>query len=135
MNKKSRTASSLLPRSEKCARRSPKLAERAAALKVGHGADDATDVGPVISPRARARAEELIAAGVEDGAEVLLDGRGVEVDGYPDGNFVGPTVRVGCSITASSTDLQTCTDSSSLDVIAIAIDGGPQTTVVGALRR
>jgi len=68
----------------------PELAERAAKLRVGSGFDDATDVGPVISPRARA--EELIAAAAEDGAEVVLDGRGVAVPGFENGNFVGPTV-------------------------------------------
>ena len=70
----------------------PELAERARALRVGSGFDDATDVGPVISPRARARAEALIAAAAEDGATLVLDGRGVVVRGYEAGNFVGPTV-------------------------------------------
>jgi malonate-semialdehyde dehydrogenase (acetylating)/methylmalonate-semialdehyde dehydrogenase len=52
-------------------------------------------VGPVISPRAKARIEALIASGVAEGAELLLDGRGVQVAGYPQGNFVGPTVLAG----------------------------------------
>ena len=70
----------------------PELAERARALTVGSGFDEATDVGPVTPARARARAEALIAAAAEDGATLVLDGRGVVVRGYEAGNFVGPTV-------------------------------------------
>jgi len=50
------------------------------------------DLGPVISPAAKARIEGLIASGKEQGATVVLDGRGKKVDGYPNGNFVGPTI-------------------------------------------
>jgi malonate-semialdehyde dehydrogenase (acetylating)/methylmalonate-semialdehyde dehydrogenase len=39
--------------------------------------------------------EQLIAAGVEDGAKLLLDGRNVKVPGYEKGNFVGPSVLMG----------------------------------------
>lgn len=53
------------------------------------------DVGPVITRESRARVEQLIQAGVEDGAELLLDGRGVTPEGYENGNFVGPTVLHG----------------------------------------
>ena len=37
----------------------------------------------------------MIAAGVKDGAALLLDGRGVKVPGYEKGNFVGPTMLHG----------------------------------------
>lgn len=51
-----------------------------------------TDVGPMISPAAKSRAEALIASSVTQGAEVWLDGRGVRVPGYERGNFLGPTL-------------------------------------------
>lgn len=70
----------------------PELVERARALKVGPGSDPASDVGPVISLDSKARIETLIQSGVDQGASLLLDGRGVTVKGFPDGNFVGPTV-------------------------------------------
>ena len=37
----------------------------------------------------------MIAAGVKDGAQLLLDGRRVKVPGYPNGNFVGPSIVHG----------------------------------------
>lgn len=42
--------------------------------------------------QAKARVESLIESGVQEGAKLLLDGRGIKVDGYPNGNFVGPTI-------------------------------------------
>jgi malonate-semialdehyde dehydrogenase (acetylating)/methylmalonate-semialdehyde dehydrogenase len=45
--------------------------------------------------QSKERVEQLIAAGVEDGARLLLDGRGVKVPGYEKGNFVGPSVLHG----------------------------------------
>jgi malonate-semialdehyde dehydrogenase (acetylating)/methylmalonate-semialdehyde dehydrogenase len=73
----------------------PELVERAKKLRVGAGMDPKSDVGPVVSLQAKERIERLIAGGVRDGAKLLLDGRGVKVEGYPRGNFVGPTVLAG----------------------------------------
>lgn len=50
------------------------------------------DLGPLISPAAKARVEHLIGTGVEEGASLILDGRGITVEGYEKGNFVGPTI-------------------------------------------
>ncbi|MBY6344602.1 CoA-acylating methylmalonate-semialdehyde dehydrogenase [Providencia rettgeri] len=68
------------------------LVKRAATMKVNVGTDRQADLGPLVSPRARQRVESLIEAGVQEGAKLLLDGRGVKVSGYESGNFVGPTV-------------------------------------------
>lgn len=59
---------------------------------VGNGLDDATDVGALISPDHGQRVRDLIATGVEEGADLLLDGRDVSVDGHEGGTFLGPTV-------------------------------------------
>ena len=59
---------------------------------VGYGLDDGTDIGALISPEHEERVREMIATGVDEGADLLLDGRDVEVEGYSDGNFLGPTV-------------------------------------------
>jgi malonate-semialdehyde dehydrogenase (acetylating)/methylmalonate-semialdehyde dehydrogenase len=48
--------------------------------------------GPVISPQAKQRIEKLITSCEEQGGRILLDGRGAKVEGYPDGNWVGPTI-------------------------------------------
>lgn len=68
------------------------LVEKAKTLKVNAGHEPNTDIGPVISPRAKARVMDLINSGVEQGAELLLDGRDVQVVGYENGNFVGATI-------------------------------------------
>ncbi len=73
----------------------PDFVERARALKVGPGTDKAADLGPLVSKVARARVEGLIQSGVDQGARLLLDGRGVKVPGHLDGNFVGPTIFAG----------------------------------------
>jgi malonate-semialdehyde dehydrogenase (acetylating)/methylmalonate-semialdehyde dehydrogenase len=73
----------------------PDIIESARALKVGSGFDPSVDVGPMISPEALQRAEALIESAVKQGATVALDGRGVKVDGFPNGNFLGPTVVTG----------------------------------------
>lgn len=48
--------------------------------------------GPLISPAAKSRVQGLIASAVEEGGQIHLDGRNVQVQGYPLGNFVGPTI-------------------------------------------
>ena len=73
----------------------PDLVERAKKLKIGAGDQPGTDIGPVISPKARSRILELIESGVSQGATLELDGRDVVVPGYERGNFVGPTLFSG----------------------------------------
>ncbi len=73
-----------------------KIVEAARGLNVGYGLDDGVDMGPVISQEARERIEGYIAKGLEEGAELILDGRECKVDGYPNGNWIGPTVFCGC---------------------------------------
>lgn len=71
------------------------LLEAARSLKVNGGFEPDADVGPVITPEAKKRCEQLIQAGIDQGATCLLDGRGVKVPGYEKGNFVGPTLLAG----------------------------------------
>lgn len=59
-------------------------------FKSGH--EPNTDIGPVISKESKKRIEKIIEKSIKEGAKVLLDGRDVKVDKYPNGNFVGPTV-------------------------------------------
>lgn len=70
----------------------PEMVERAKSMIVGPGSNREADLGPLVSPQAQARVEGLIESGVQQGASLLLDGRGVSVAGYPNGNFVGPTL-------------------------------------------
>eukprot|EP00466_Bigelowiella_natans_P021329 jgi/Bigna1/51352/estExt_Genewise1.C_1570008 len=68
------------------------LRAKAEGLVVGEGMDVKADVGPLISAQSKERCERLIQSAADQGAEIILDGRGIEVDGYPNGNFVGPTI-------------------------------------------
>ncbi|OWT40058.1 methylmalonate-semialdehyde dehydrogenase (acylating) [Cryptococcus neoformans var. grubii Br795] len=70
----------------------PVLVEEAKALKMGNGFDEAADLGPVISPQARERIEQLIESCEKQGGRIVLDGRGATVKEYPNGNWVGPTI-------------------------------------------
>ncbi|KAF2132900.1 Methylmalonate-semialdehyde dehydrogenase [Dothidotthia symphoricarpi CBS 119687] len=72
----------------------PELAERAKALKMDGGFEEGADLGPVISPESKKRIEDLIASAEEEGATILLDGRGQKPSSekYADGNWVGPTI-------------------------------------------
>merc|ERR1712227_221936 len=68
------------------------VADKASKLKVTAGHEAGADVPPVISPESKQRINHLIDSAEKEGAKILLDGRNVEVPGYPDGNFVGPTI-------------------------------------------
>jgi len=70
----------------------PDIIEMAKSLQVNEGMVPGTDIGPMISPEARDRACELVESGVQQGATLLMDGRNVEVPGYPNGNWMGPTL-------------------------------------------
>eukprot|EP00753_Platysulcus_tardus_P001311 PLAT11261.1.p2 GENE.PLAT11261.1~~PLAT11261.1.p2 ORF type:complete len:524 (+),score=271.13 PLAT11261.1:84-1655(+) len=70
----------------------PELKERIAQLKVGPGWLPDSDIGPMVTPAAKARAEALVQAGVDEGAKLLVDGRGYTVEGFEGGNWLAPTV-------------------------------------------
>jgi malonate-semialdehyde dehydrogenase (acetylating)/methylmalonate-semialdehyde dehydrogenase len=69
----------------------PALVQATAALSVGDGLDESTEVGPVVSCAARDRITEWIDRGVRDGATLVVDGRGPEGT-HAEGAFVGPTI-------------------------------------------
>jgi malonate-semialdehyde dehydrogenase (acetylating)/methylmalonate-semialdehyde dehydrogenase len=69
------------------------LVERAGALRVGPGIEESVEVGPVVSSAARDRILGWIERGIDEGAELLLDGRSPEADSG--GAYVGPTILGG----------------------------------------
>jgi malonate-semialdehyde dehydrogenase (acetylating) / methylmalonate-semialdehyde dehydrogenase len=73
----------------------PALVEKARGLKVSAGTEKGADLGPLISRTARERVVRLIQQGEAEGATLELDGRSPTVSGFPDGNFVGPTIFSG----------------------------------------
>ncbi|KAI0838950.1 methylmalonate semialdehyde dehydrogenase [Hypoxylon sp. FL0890] len=70
----------------------PELAESAKKLSVNGGFEEGADLGPVISPQSKERIESLIASAEEEGATILLDGRGFKPEKYPNGNWIAPTI-------------------------------------------
>ena len=60
--------------------------------KVGYGLVEGVAMGPVITDESRNRIEGLVDKGVSEGARLLVDGRGRDVDGFRNGYFVHPTV-------------------------------------------
>jgi malonate-semialdehyde dehydrogenase (acetylating) / methylmalonate-semialdehyde dehydrogenase len=79
-----------------------KVGERMATLQVGPAIDAQAELGPVVTGAAQARVTALIERGVEEGATLVLDGRGIAINGYERGYFVGPTlfddVRPGMAV-------------------------------------
>jgi malonate-semialdehyde dehydrogenase (acetylating)/methylmalonate-semialdehyde dehydrogenase len=69
-----------------------KFVHAASRLKVGYGLDESVQMGPVISKKHMERVLGYIEKGLDEGAKLLLDGRGIQVDECPNGHFIGPTV-------------------------------------------
>ncbi len=65
------------------------LIPRVESLKVGPYTDERADFGPLITGAAVQRVKELVQSGVEEGAELLVDGRDFTMQGYEKGFFMG----------------------------------------------
>ncbi len=70
----------------------PLLAARAKTLKVKNGIEPDAEMGPIVTKEARDRIEKYIGIGVEEGAQLVVDGRGHKVAGYEGGFFTGGTL-------------------------------------------
>ncbi|HJE60217.1 MAG TPA: CoA-acylating methylmalonate-semialdehyde dehydrogenase [Nocardiopsis listeri] len=69
-----------------------KLKDRIAGLRVGASDDPDADFGPLVSREALQRVDDYVASGVEEGAELVVDGRGHTVPGHEEGFFAGPSL-------------------------------------------
>ncbi len=61
-------------------------------LRVGVSTDPDAHYGPVVNAAHKKRIEDHIETGVREGAELVLDGRGFQLQGYEEGYFLGPTI-------------------------------------------
>jgi malonate-semialdehyde dehydrogenase (acetylating)/methylmalonate-semialdehyde dehydrogenase len=66
-----------------------RLAPRVAALKVGPGSDPDAEMGPLISGDHLQKVRGYVDLGIEEGAELVVDGRNLGVDGHEDGFYLG----------------------------------------------
>jgi len=70
----------------------PMLAERARTLKIKNGMELDAEMGPIVTKEARDRIEGYIGIGVQEGAKLVVDGRGLKVAGHEAGFFTGGTL-------------------------------------------
>jgi malonate-semialdehyde dehydrogenase (acetylating) / methylmalonate-semialdehyde dehydrogenase len=66
-----------------------RLTPRVKELKIGISTDPAADFGPLVTEAARKRVEDYLQSGIDEGAELVVDGRGFTLDGHEDGFFIG----------------------------------------------
>ena len=67
-----------------------KLRTEIETLAVGNGVDSSNDMGPLISKAHLDKVRNYVDLGIEEGAELVVDGRKLVVDGHADGFFLGP---------------------------------------------
>lgn len=67
-----------------------RIVANAKGFKVGNGMDEGVTMGPVISASHLEKVEGYVQKGVDEGADLIVDGRGVDTDS--DGHFIGPCV-------------------------------------------
>jgi malonate-semialdehyde dehydrogenase (acetylating)/methylmalonate-semialdehyde dehydrogenase len=68
------------------------LAPMVQAIKVGPATDGEAEMGPLVTREHHQRVSDYIGLGLEEGAELVVDGRGIEVPGHADGYFLGGSV-------------------------------------------
>ena len=66
------------------------LRERIAGMRVGAGSVASNDMGPLVSEEHRDKVRDYVHVGIEEGADLVVDGRGLAVAGYERGFFLGP---------------------------------------------
>ena len=74
-----------------------RLEPRVRALKIGPGTDPEAEMGPLVTAEHRAKVAGYVDRGVAEGAELVVDGRGLKLQGYENGFFLGGSLfdRVG----------------------------------------
>ncbi|MDQ3106146.1 MAG: CoA-acylating methylmalonate-semialdehyde dehydrogenase [Actinomycetota bacterium] len=108
-----------------------KVRDRTADISVGPGVAAASSMGPVVSAASKERVLGYIDQGEKDGAKVVVDGRGLTVEGNEEGFFVGPTL-----LDNVTTDMSVYTDeifgpvlvvlrASTLDVALALVNANP----------
>jgi malonate-semialdehyde dehydrogenase (acetylating)/methylmalonate-semialdehyde dehydrogenase len=76
----------------------PAFANAASNRVTGYGLNPEVQMGPVITPQDKVRIEGLIQQGLDEGAEMLVDGRKAVIPGYENGNFIRPTILTDVTV-------------------------------------
>ena len=69
-----------------------KFVSAAKALKVGNGLEEGIQMGPVVSKKHKEKVLGYIEKGIKEEGRLILDGRNIKVEGYPNGFYIGPTI-------------------------------------------
>jgi malonate-semialdehyde dehydrogenase (acetylating)/methylmalonate-semialdehyde dehydrogenase len=78
-----------------------KLTDELQDLKVGNGTDTSNHMGPLVTQAHEQKVRSYVDLGIEEGAELVVDGRGLVVDGHEDGFFLG-----GCLFDKVTSDMR-----------------------------
>jgi malonate-semialdehyde dehydrogenase (acetylating)/methylmalonate-semialdehyde dehydrogenase len=70
----------------------PAIKDRIASLKVGPGMDPDSEMGPLVTKQHLEKVTGYVDLGVEEGAALAVDGRGLSVSGHEKGFYLGPTL-------------------------------------------
>ncbi|MEM7122258.1 MAG: CoA-acylating methylmalonate-semialdehyde dehydrogenase [Pseudomonadota bacterium] len=68
------------------------LKPRVESLRIGPYNDPDADMGPLVTRQHYEKVKNYIDVGVEEGADLVVDGRGFSLQGYEDGNFIGGSI-------------------------------------------
>jgi malonate-semialdehyde dehydrogenase (acetylating)/methylmalonate-semialdehyde dehydrogenase len=68
------------------------LKEKASLIKVGESLDPQSEMGPLITKEHKQKVLSYIDKGIKEGADLEMDGRNISLQGFENGNFVGPTI-------------------------------------------
>ncbi|MEU3947962.1 CoA-acylating methylmalonate-semialdehyde dehydrogenase [Streptomyces sp. NPDC029526] len=79
-----------------------RIAERARALRIGPGDDPASEMGPLITREHRDKVASYVAGAAAQGAEVVVDGTDLTVEGHEDGFFLGVSLLDRVPVTADA---------------------------------
>ena len=69
-----------------------RLEPKVRGLKIGPGTDPEAEMGPLVTAQHRAKVQNYIDVGEREGAKLVVDGRGLKLQGYEDGYFLGGTL-------------------------------------------
>ncbi|MFU8855768.1 MAG: aldehyde dehydrogenase family protein [Deferrisomatales bacterium] len=69
-----------------------KFVAAAKTMKLGYGLDESVGQGPLCTPAGRDKVLDWLERGLGEGAKMVLDGRGAQVEGYPGGYWLAPTI-------------------------------------------
>jgi malonate-semialdehyde dehydrogenase (acetylating)/methylmalonate-semialdehyde dehydrogenase len=82
-----------------------KLRDELANMRVGNGLEERSDMGPLVTRDHYEKVRGYVDLGLEEGAELVVDGRGINVDGHPEGFYLG-----GCLFDRVTPEMKIYTD-------------------------